>query len=270
MGFGEVMLKGLVRGVQVQWHCEVYRNYSGSGLGQLETTIQCNVVSHWLRPYREWSMFVGRHHCRWRASRRLKSPAVYSTACSRQQPTQITKLMWPTWGPPGAQVGPTLASRTLPSGKVRITCPLSGKSTGDPSERATDAELVFMLWRHHAFGTHWNISGRAWESDHVVGAGWPWADGCRWGPGNSFRSSRSRLKLPKDHLGMYVDRPSRLCWGRTRESRRCRKISRLTEKCNKYGHFPSDTCRKWVTSLLERRPWPLLLTWFNFNPSMDK
>ena len=30
------------------------RGHSGYGLGQWETTLQCN-VSHWLNPYPEWS-----------------------------------------------------------------------------------------------------------------------------------------------------------------------------------------------------------------------
>ena len=32
------------------------RAHSGYELSQWETTLQCNVVSHWLRPYTEWSM----------------------------------------------------------------------------------------------------------------------------------------------------------------------------------------------------------------------
>ena len=34
-------------------------NHSGHGLRQWETTLQSNVVSHWLSPYTEWSLFMG-------------------------------------------------------------------------------------------------------------------------------------------------------------------------------------------------------------------
>ena len=37
------------------WH-RVHRDHSGYGLSQWETTLYCNVVSHWLSPYPEWSL----------------------------------------------------------------------------------------------------------------------------------------------------------------------------------------------------------------------
>ena len=36
-----------------------HRDYSGYGFSQLETTLHCNVVSHWLSPHQEWSL---QHH----------------------------------------------------------------------------------------------------------------------------------------------------------------------------------------------------------------
>ena len=40
----------------------VWRGYhSGYGLSQWETTWQCNVVSHWLCPYSEWSMCLRKY-----------------------------------------------------------------------------------------------------------------------------------------------------------------------------------------------------------------
>ena len=35
------------------WNIEC--RYYGYGLSQWETTLHCNVISHWLSPYREWS-----------------------------------------------------------------------------------------------------------------------------------------------------------------------------------------------------------------------
>ena len=37
------------------------RDHSGYGFSQWETTLQCNVVSHCLNPYPEWSLFNGRY-----------------------------------------------------------------------------------------------------------------------------------------------------------------------------------------------------------------
>ena len=39
-----------------------YWDHSGYGLSQWETTLQCNVVSHWLSPYPEWSLLL---YCLW-------------------------------------------------------------------------------------------------------------------------------------------------------------------------------------------------------------
>ena len=33
-----------------------HRDHSGYGISQWETTLQCNVVSHWLSPYTKWSL----------------------------------------------------------------------------------------------------------------------------------------------------------------------------------------------------------------------
>ena len=33
-----------------------YRNHSGYGLSQWETTLHCNVISHWLSSYPQWSL----------------------------------------------------------------------------------------------------------------------------------------------------------------------------------------------------------------------
>ena len=51
------MLGGNERTNQVSIEKETAENrdYSGCGLSQWETTLQCNIVSHWLRPYPEWS-----------------------------------------------------------------------------------------------------------------------------------------------------------------------------------------------------------------------
>ena len=37
---------------------DLIRNHFGYGLSQWETTLHSNVVSHWLTPYPEWSLFV--------------------------------------------------------------------------------------------------------------------------------------------------------------------------------------------------------------------
>ena len=37
-----------------------YSDHSGYGLSQRETTLLCNVVSHWLSPYPEWSLIIPR------------------------------------------------------------------------------------------------------------------------------------------------------------------------------------------------------------------
>ena len=47
--------------------CYWYRYHSGYGLSQWETTLQCNVVSHWLSQYPEWSLkwyptFISHHN----------------------------------------------------------------------------------------------------------------------------------------------------------------------------------------------------------------
>ena len=34
------------------------RDHSGYGLSQWETMLQCNIVSHWLSPYPEWSLLI--------------------------------------------------------------------------------------------------------------------------------------------------------------------------------------------------------------------
>ena len=34
----------------------VYKDYSGYGLRQWGTVLECHVVSHWLSPYLEWSL----------------------------------------------------------------------------------------------------------------------------------------------------------------------------------------------------------------------
>ena len=36
----------------------ILRDHAGYGLSQWETTLHCNVVSHWLRPYPEWSQIL--------------------------------------------------------------------------------------------------------------------------------------------------------------------------------------------------------------------
>ena len=36
------------------------RDHSGYGRSQLEMPLQCNIVSHWLNPYPDWSLF---HSC---------------------------------------------------------------------------------------------------------------------------------------------------------------------------------------------------------------
>ena len=36
------------------------RDHSGYGHSQWKTTLQCNVVSHWLSPYPEWSQLYGK------------------------------------------------------------------------------------------------------------------------------------------------------------------------------------------------------------------
>ena len=36
-------------------HYQAPKGHSGCGLSQWETTLHCNVISHWLSPYPEWS-----------------------------------------------------------------------------------------------------------------------------------------------------------------------------------------------------------------------
>ena len=45
-------------GQQKTWKKGNIRNNSVSGLSQLETTLQWNVISHWLSPYPEWSQNI--------------------------------------------------------------------------------------------------------------------------------------------------------------------------------------------------------------------
>ena len=37
--------------------CSTLRYHSVYGLSQWETTLHCNVVSHWLSPYKEWTLY---------------------------------------------------------------------------------------------------------------------------------------------------------------------------------------------------------------------
>ena len=37
----------------------VFQGFSGYGLSQWETTLHCNVISHWLSPYTDWSLVFG-------------------------------------------------------------------------------------------------------------------------------------------------------------------------------------------------------------------
>ena len=51
----------------LSYHCYLgIRDHSGYGLSQWETTLPCNVFSHWLSPYLEWSLWylmLYRHIC---------------------------------------------------------------------------------------------------------------------------------------------------------------------------------------------------------------
>ena len=38
--------------------CDYHRDHTRYGLIQWETTLHCNVVSHWLSPYPEWSLLL--------------------------------------------------------------------------------------------------------------------------------------------------------------------------------------------------------------------
>ena len=40
------------------WFICYIRDHSGYGFSQWGTTLQCNVVSHWLSPYLEWSLYI--------------------------------------------------------------------------------------------------------------------------------------------------------------------------------------------------------------------
>ena len=42
------------------------RDHSGSGPSQCETTLQCNVVSHWMNLHTEWSLRKAPQAARWR------------------------------------------------------------------------------------------------------------------------------------------------------------------------------------------------------------
>ena len=42
----------------LQYLMYLCRDHSGYGFSQGETTLQCNVVPHWLSPYPEWSLFM--------------------------------------------------------------------------------------------------------------------------------------------------------------------------------------------------------------------
>ena len=46
---------GAVLSHYLKWYT---RDHSGYGLNQWEATLQYNVVSHWLRPYTEWSIYT--------------------------------------------------------------------------------------------------------------------------------------------------------------------------------------------------------------------
>ena len=37
--------------------------FSGYGLSQWKTTLHCNVISHWLSPYQEWSLCISQWKC---------------------------------------------------------------------------------------------------------------------------------------------------------------------------------------------------------------
>ena len=71
--FIESMVTAIAKGRQLlciyQWsydffalaHWFALRDHSGYGLSQWETTLHCNIVSHWLSPYPEWSLALEVH-----------------------------------------------------------------------------------------------------------------------------------------------------------------------------------------------------------------
>ena len=59
------LLNNMYQGSFWVW-AEPMRNnvtFSGYGLSQWKTTLHCNVVSHWLSPYQEWSLCISQWKC---------------------------------------------------------------------------------------------------------------------------------------------------------------------------------------------------------------
>ena len=48
--------------LSIQLH--YFRYHSRYGLSQWGTTLKCNVVSYWLSPYQEWSLYIPSHYNR--------------------------------------------------------------------------------------------------------------------------------------------------------------------------------------------------------------
>ena len=90
----------------------------------------------------------------------LRSDDVFnSEAILPKATTQITKFMWPTWGPPGScrsQVGPTFAPWTLLSGYLPLTMSLpphlyvlyvSNTSAPTGAAQYNGGYSCFVLWQ---------------------------------------------------------------------------------------------------------------------------
>ena len=71
--------------------------HSGYGLSQWETTLQCNVVSHWLSPYAEWSLCsILRKISLYFHFRTKMTYVVEILLCERQRPLNRTRSIWPS------------------------------------------------------------------------------------------------------------------------------------------------------------------------------